>query len=92
MAARLVSLTMSDRSHCDRGVGDVLDYLVDHNDSDSSGLHDGNDNHSDDYHHSYGICPLLTLQCEKKISIVVYLDLISGTVFPFSRLCSSCLN
>ena len=61
MAARLVSLTMSDRSHCDRGVGDVLDYLVDHNDSDSSGLHASNDNHSDDTHHSYGICPLLKI-------------------------------
>ena len=52
MAARLVSLTISDHTHRDRdrGVGDVLDYLVDHNDCDSSGLHDGNDNHGDDNH------------------------------------------
>ena len=38
MAARLVSPTMSDRSHLDRGVGDdhnVLNYLVDHNYLDS---------------------------------------------------------
>ena len=51
MAARLVSLTISDHTHRDLGVGDVLDYLVDHNDSDSSGLHASNDNHSDDTHH-----------------------------------------
>ena len=69
MAARLVSPTISDRSHLDCGVGDehnVLDYLVDHNYLDSFNLHEGDDaldniNLYAGIHHYQGVCPSLNL-------------------------------
>ena len=75
MAARLVSPTISDRSHLDCGVGDehnVLDYLVDHNYLDSFNLHEGDDALVSIYMLVFIIikeCVHRSI-CEKKTSIV----------------------